>query len=95
MKTTIALISALALLPLAACDKGKGDDSLASNVASAADNQADVIDNQAAEMKNEADQVRQEGKDRAAAIDAGNVDANAMSAQEREAIIENKAPAVR
>ncbi|OYY89620.1 MAG: hypothetical protein B7Y45_11465 [Sphingomonas sp. 28-66-16] len=92
MKSTIAILGVLALLPLAACDKGKGDDALAANITEAADNRADMIDNQAEMMKDQADQIRDNAENRADAVDDADVNANAMTPAQREAIINNTAP---
>ena len=101
-KITGALIAALTLLPLSACDKGKGDDRLAGRVEDAADNRADAMENNADMMRNQADMldnragaVRDNGEARGDAIDAADVNANAMTPEQRQAIIANQAPAVR
>ena len=101
MRKTLILISACALVPLTACDRS-GDKKLADRVESAADNRAEIIESQADAMTNRADQlnsmadqVRHNGDARADAIKAADVNAKAMTKEERDAIVSNEAPAVR
>ncbi len=89
------------LLLLAGCG-GKGDDALASDVEAAADNQstalqaeADRLEAQAEATADRAETVRDAGEDRADAIDAADVDADAMTAAQRNAVIANESAAVR
>ena len=91
----LATGAALLALQLTACDKGKGDDKLADKVENAADARADAMENQADAMNEQADQVRETGEARADAIDAADVNANAMTGEKKDAIVANEAPAVR
>ena len=86
-KLSFALVGAAALA-LAACG-GKGDDTLADNVAdnydAAADNLDAAADNTANGMEsgaleNQADALREEGEDKEEAIDAADVNAAAVNA---------------
>ena len=86
-KLSFAVVGAAALA-LAACG-GKGDDTLADNVAdnydAAADNLDAAADNTANGMEsdaleNQADALREEGEDKEEAIDAADVNAAAVNA---------------
>ena len=86
-KLSFAIVGAAALA-LAACG-GKGDDTLADNVAdnydAAADNLDAAADNTANGMEsgaleNQADALREEGEDKEEAIDAADVNAAAVNA---------------
>ena len=81
-------LAALTLIaaPLAACG-GKGDDTLASNVEAAGDNQADSLDAVADNLHEQADAVRDNAEDRADAVDDADVNADAMSAGEKAAVV--------
>lgn len=94
--STLRLATAVLLLaaPLAACG-GSGDDKLAHRVEQAADNRADQLEQRADELKNQAEQVRTTGEKRADAIDAANLNTQAMSPEQKAAIVANQAPAVR
>lgn len=94
MKSPLIIFGALALVQLTACNKSD-DAKLADRVENAADKRADALDKQAEALKNEAEQVRQTGENRSNAIDAANVNAKVMTQAERDAIVANKAPAVR
>ena len=83
------------LLVLAACG-GKGDDSLGDNVADAADAEADNLEAMADNTSNEAaaegldaqaDAVRDAGKAREEAIDEADVNADAMTPAQKEAVV--------
>lgn len=92
-KTMIVALSALAL-PLAACG-GNGDGKLAKQVEKAADNRADALEAQAKELKQEAKAERKTGDERADAIRAADVNAAAMTPDQRSAVVANEAAAVR
>lgn len=101
MRNWMALIGAGALLMLAACG-GTGDDKLAGRVEDAADNradaleaQADMLENRAESLDQRAERVRDLGERRGDAIDAADVNAQAMSQERRDAIVANAAAAVR
>ncbi|KQM63334.1 hypothetical protein ASE75_12800 [Sphingomonas sp. Leaf17] len=95
MKKLIAAVSlTLIALPLAACG-GNGDDKLAGQVEKAAENRADALEDMADNLEDKAEQVRETGEDRAHAIDAADVNAHAMSDQQKAEIIANEAAAVR
>ncbi|MDQ2893759.1 MAG: hypothetical protein M3R64_11825 [Pseudomonadota bacterium] len=95
MKPIFAL-AGLAMLaaPLAACG-GNGDDKLAGRVEDAADNRADQMDAMAANLEDRADRTRKVGEQRADAIDAADLNAHAMSNEQKAEIIANDAAAVR
>ena len=102
MKTiATALILGMLTVPLAACG-GKGDDKLGDRVEQAADNRADGMEDQADALRNQAkmldkqaEKTRDYAEDRADAIKAADVNAAAMSPEQREAVIDNQAAAVR
>ncbi|MDQ1232047.1 hypothetical protein [Sphingomonas sp. SORGH_AS_0879] len=101
MKTRITLLLAAGLVSLSACNS-KGTDNLAENVEKAADNraggmetQADALRNQAKMLDKQAEKTRDYAEDRADAIKAADVNASAMSPEQREAIVANQAAAVR
>lgn len=83
--TTALMIAALAL-PLAACG-GKGDDKLGSQVESAADNRADALEAAADNMQDQAKAVRKDGEKQSDAIDDADVNAEAMSSDQKAALI--------
>ncbi|SNS88888.1 hypothetical protein SAMN06295912_1223 [Sphingomonas laterariae] len=87
MNRIIKFTAIAAFAALAACG-GQGDDALAENVEQAYDNQADQLDAiadnttnevQADAIEDQADAVRQEGENRADAIDAADVNAQAIN----------------
>jgi hypothetical protein len=89
MKFMLKAAAAAGLLALAACG-GKGDDSLADNVADNADAVADNIEAIADNTSNEAvednlnakaDAIREAGEDKAEAIDDADVNAAALNKQ--------------
>jgi len=94
--STLRLAAAVLLLaaPLAACG-GSGDDKLAHQVKKTADARADQLDQRADDLKDAADQVRKTGEKRAEAIDAADLNTHAMSPEQKAAIVNNEAPAVR
>jgi hypothetical protein len=95
MKPIIATaLLALLAAPLAACG-GNGDDKLAGQVKDQADNRADQLEAMADNLEEQADQTRKVGEQRADAIDAADVNAHAMSNEQKVEIINNEAAAVR
>ena len=101
MRNWMTPIGAVALLMLAACG-GAGDDKLAGRVEDAADNradaleaQADILENRAEALGQRAERVRDAGERRSDAIDAADLNAQAMSQERRDAIVANSAAAVR
>lgn len=63
--------------------------------ADALEARAQSIDSRAEALDERAEQIRDTGESRAAAIEAGDVNADAMSKAAKEKIIDNEAPAVR
>ena len=94
MKKYLVAISLSTLAMLSACG-GNGDDKLASRVENAADDRADAMEARADALDEQAEQVRETGENRADAIDAADVNADAMSDQKKDAIVANQAPAVK
>ncbi|MBW6523967.1 hypothetical protein KZ810_10715 [Sphingomonas sp. RHCKR47] len=94
--STFRLAAAVLLLatPLAACG-GSGDDKLAHQVKKAADNRADQLEQRADDLKDQADQVRKTGEKRGDAIDAADLNTHAMSPEQKAAVVNDQAPAVR
>lgn len=81
-------LAALALLsaPLAACG-GKGDDTLASNVEAAGENLADSMEATADNLEDQAEVVRDNAEDRADAVDDADVNADAMTAEQKAGVV--------
>ena len=94
MKKSMIFLAALAALPLASCG-GHGDDKLGERVEDAADNRADALENRADALNARAEQVRNNGERRADAIDAADLNADAMTVEQKKAIVANEAAAVR
>lgn len=99
MKTAIVIASAT--LALAGCHKSASD-KLADRVENAADMRADTMEERADNLQaqadmldNRADQVRDTGSSRADAIKAADMNVQAMSQEQRDAIVANRAAAVR
>lgn len=86
MKKIGLLLPIAAALALAACG-GKGDDKLGDRVEQAADNRADALEAQADNLEDQAKAVRKTGEQQEDAIDAADVNAQAMSNGEKEALI--------
>ncbi len=88
-------------LALAGCGNDPAD-KLADRVEAAADNRADAMESnaealrdQAEMLENRADRTRDVGEARADAIEAADANVAAMSQEQRDAIVANKAAAVR
>ncbi|RYD19593.1 MAG: hypothetical protein EOP89_15420, partial [Lysobacteraceae bacterium] len=76
------------------CGKS-GDEKLAGRVENHADAQADMMENRADALDAQAKQVRKTGEARGDAIDAANLNTSQMSNDQKAAIINGAAPAVR
>jgi predicted small lipoprotein YifL len=94
MRTFVKAAALAGLFALAACG-GKGDDSLGDNAADAADAAADNLDAMADNTSNDAvaenleaqaDALREKGEAREDAIDRANVNAQAMTPAQKEAV---------
>ncbi|GGB31753.1 hypothetical protein GCM10011380_21370 [Sphingomonas metalli] len=72
-------------LSVAACG-GAGDDKLAKNVENAYDNRADAMEQAADNLEDQAKQVRKSGEQQADAIDDADVNAQAMSDEQKAAL---------
>lgn len=87
IKTSISALTIGAMaLSLAACG-GKGDDKLGSQVEAAADNRADAMEAQADNLQDQAKAVRKSGDQQADAIDDADVNAAAMTDEQKAALI--------
>ena len=89
-KTMIALGLGAMALSLAACG-GKGDDKLGSEVEAAADNRADTLEAAADNLEDRAEAVRANGERQNDAIDDADVNAAAMSDEQKAALINGSA----
>ena len=85
-KTMGAMALATMALALAACG-GKGDDKLGSQVEAAADNRADAMEATAENLEDQAKQVRKSGDQQADAIDEADVNAAAMTEEQKAALV--------
>ncbi|KQU48301.1 hypothetical protein ASG67_13420 [Sphingomonas sp. Leaf339] len=95
MKPILATaLLAIMAAPLAACG-GNGDDKLAERVEDRADNRADQLEAMADNLEDRADRTREVGEQRADAIDAADLNAQAMSNEQKADIVANEAAAVR
>jgi len=101
MNKAMPLGITLAALALAGCNNSPSD-KLADKVENAADARADNLEaradnlqTQADMLDNRAEQVRDTGKSRADAIEAADMNVQAMTQEQREAIVANQAAAVR
>ncbi|TPG56055.1 hypothetical protein [Sphingomonas glacialis] len=94
MKKTMIAALALVALPLTACG-GNGDGKLAKQVEKAADNRADAMEANAKDLEAQAKAERKTGEDRADAIRAADVNAAAMTPEQRGEVVANDAAAVR
>ena len=87
MKTAFtAAILAVSALSLAACG-GKGDDKLGDQVEQAADNNAAALEATADNLEDRAEAIRDNGEERSEAIDDADVNADALTAGEKNAVI--------
>ena len=94
MKPILATaLLAIMAAPLAACG-GNGDDKLAERVEDRADNRADQLEAMADNLEDRADRTREVGEQRADAIDAADLNAQAMSNEQKADIVANEAAAV-
>lgn len=93
MRNFILIAASVSVLALGGCSKG--DDKLAGRVENAADARADALENQADALDDRAEQVRETGEQRSDAIDAADLNTQAMSAEQKNAILANEAAAVR
>lgn len=82
----LGLLLATATVALSACG-GKGDDTLGSKVETAAENRADALEDAADNLEERAEAVRDEGERQSDAIDDADVNAAAMPAAEKGALI--------
>lgn len=89
-KMMIALGLGAMAVSLAACG-GKGDDKLGSQVEAAADNRADALEARADNLEDRAEAVRDSGDEQADAIDDADVNAAAMSDEQKAALINGSA----
>lgn len=89
-KTMTALTLGAMALSLAACG-GKGDDKLGSQVEAAADNRADALEAAADNLEDRAEAVRANGERQNEAIDDADVNAAAMSDEQKAALINGSA----
>ena len=101
MNKAIVMTTAIAMLALGGCNNSPSE-KLADRVESAADTRAeameahaDSLETQADMLDSRAEQVRDLGESRANAIEAADTNAKAMTQEQRDAIVANKAPAVR
>jgi ABC-type glycerol-3-phosphate transport system substrate-binding protein len=94
MKRILTSVAMAGLIALAACG-GQGDDSLGDNAADRADAQADNLDAladntsngmQADTLEQQADALRDQGEAREEAIDDADVNADAMTPQQKDAV---------
>jgi predicted small lipoprotein YifL len=91
MKTTMTALTLGAMaFSLAACG-GKGDDKLGSQVEAAADNRADALEAAADNLEDRAEAVRANGERQNEAIDDADVNAAAMSDEQKAALINGSA----
>jgi len=84
-KTMGAVALGAMALALTACG-GKGDDKLGSQVEAAADNRADAMEATADNLEAQAKQVRKSGDQQADAIDDADVNAAAMTDEQKAAL---------
>ena len=94
MNKAVVVGTALAALLLDGCNKSPSD-RLADRVENAADARADNLEAQADMLNNRAEQVRDTGEQRSDAIQAADRNVQAMSQEQRDAIVANQAAAVR
>lgn len=77
---------ALTALSLSACG-GKGDDKLGDNIEKAADNRADALEARADNLEDQADLIRHKGEAQSDAVDDADVNAQAMPAEQKAALV--------
>lgn len=89
-----AIVGAMFLLPLAACNDSPSE-KLADRFEKAADRRADTLEKQADALKNQAESIRKTGDQRSDAILAADRNVATMTQAQRDAIVANQAPAVK
>lgn len=101
MKTPIVVAVLLTGIALTGCNKDPSD-KLADRVENAGDKRADAIENNADMLRQQANGldkraeiVRDTAESRSDAIEAADMNVKAMTQAQRDAIVANKAPAVR
>lgn len=101
MQTPIVIAVALTAIVLTGCGKDPSD-KLANRVENAGDKRADAIENNADMLRQQAngldkraEVVRDTAESRADAIEAADMNVKEMTQAQRDAIVANKAPAVR
>ena len=90
MKILAAALLTASALSLAACG-GKGDDKLGDQAASAAENRADVMEAQGENMEDQAEAMRDNAEEMEERIDDADVNAAALTPEQRGAIINGQA----
>ena len=91
MKTAFtAALLAVSALSLAACG-GKGDDKLGDQVEQAADNNASALEATADNLEDRAEAIRDNGEERSEAIDDSDVNADALTNDQKAAVINGAA----
>lgn len=90
MKSLAAALLAASALSLAACG-GRGDDKLGDQVEQAADNRADQMEATADNMHDQAEAIRDKGEKQEDAIDDADVNAAAMSNEQKAALVNGSA----
>ncbi len=101
MKLVISIAAVLGAAMLAGCSNDPSD-KLADRVENAGEKRADMIENNADALRDDAatldkraESVRDTAESRADAIEAADMKVEKMSQEQRDAIVANKAPAVR
>lgn len=90
MKIFAAALLTVSALSLAACG-GKGDDKLGDQAATAAENQADALEATSDNMEEQADAIREKGEDTEEAVDDADLNAAALTPEQRAAITNGSA----
>jgi ABC-type glycerol-3-phosphate transport system substrate-binding protein len=90
MKILAAALLTASTLSLAACG-GKGDDKLGDQAATAAENRADTLEAQGENMEDQAEAIRDNADDTEEAIDDADVNAAALTPEQRAAITNGSA----
>lgn len=90
MKILVAALLTASALSLAACG-GRGDDKLGDQAADAAENRADALEAQGENMEEQAEAIRENAEETEERIDDSDVDARALSNEQRGAIVNGEA----